>query len=400
MKKLIALMLALVMALSMAACAKAPNSPAPTDPTTPTKDPATLDEVYRRGSYTGDADALITNQDTVVATLGDATLTNGLLQIYYWMGVYDFLSSNGNTLSQYGLDITKPLDAQTCPETDGTWQHYFLSNAIAGWRNYQSLAMAGEEAQLPLSNEYQKILDGLDEELAQEAAKGGYASIDAMIQADAGPGCTAEDHYRYTELFYTAYNYFNDMFYKIEVTDDMINEYFTEHEASLAVNGINKNTGDSYLVRHILFQVAETKTDDDWDACHKKAQDMLDQWLAGEATEDSFAALAKEHSEDPGSKAAGGLYSGLSDKTSFVKEFKDWYLDKDRKAGDYGLVKTSYGYHIMYFSGTEPIWVFYCREAVTDKLSTENVADAMEKHEIVINYDKILLGDVKLIEDK
>ena len=84
----------------------------------------------------------------------------------------------------------------------------------------------------------------------------------------------------------------------------------------------------------------------------------------------------------------------------FVKEFKDWYLDKDRKAGDYGLVKTSYGYHIMYFSGTEPIWVFYCREAVTDKLSTENVADAMEKHEIVINYDKILLGDVKLIEDK
>lgn len=39
----------------------------------------------------------------------------------------------------------------------------------------------------------------------------------------------------------------------------------------------------------------------------QKAQDILDEWKAGDATEDSFAALANEYSQDPGSNTTGGL---------------------------------------------------------------------------------------------
>ena len=35
--------------------------------------------------------------DTVVATFGDQKLTNGELQAYYWMSVYDFLNQYGKT---------------------------------------------------------------------------------------------------------------------------------------------------------------------------------------------------------------------------------------------------------------------------------------------------------------
>ena len=34
-----------------------------------------------------------------------------------------------------------------------------------------------------------------------------------------------------------------------------------------------------------------------------------------------------------------------------VKPFQDWSLDESRQTGDTGIVKTDYGYHIMYFVG-------------------------------------------------
>lgn len=414
MKKLIALLLVLALSLSVVGCSQntstTPGStPGTTNPdgtvgsgapTSPPKDPAELHELYKRGSYTGsDADVLAAH-DTVVATLGDATLTNSMLHFYYWMGVYDFISNYGSYLSQTGLDINKSLDAQALTGTDGTWQHYFLDNALGSWRYYTAMAMECELTGTPISAEYQKNLENFYDELTKTATENGFSSIDAMIQSDMGIGCTAEDYYTYTEIGHKAHTYFTKLFYEISFTDEQIEAYFTENEAALAVDGITKTTGDSYLVRHILFQVAETKTDADWEECRQKAENLMNTWLAGDATEDSFAELAKEHSEDPGSQGAGGLYSGLTSQTSFVQEFKDWYLAAGRKPGDYGLIKTSYGYHIMYFSGTEPIWEFYCREALVDEESAKQVNAIVEKYELVVDYDKILLGEVKLTEEK
>ena len=40
-----------------------------------------------------------------------------------------------------------------------------------------------------------------------------------------------------------------------------------------------------------------------------------------------------------------------------VQEFNDWVFDPERKTGDTGIVKTTYGYHIMYFvSNSIPAW--------------------------------------------
>jgi parvulin-like peptidyl-prolyl isomerase len=121
-------------------------------------------------------------------------------------------------------------------------------------------------------------------------------------------------------------------------------------------------------VRHILFMVNKNdldSTSESYDAdlqarqdeAKAKAEDALAQWKAGDATEDSFAALANELSEDGGSNTNGGLYTEIY-KGQMVTEFNDWCFDSSRQAGDTGIVyNENTGYHVMYFVGDDiPYW--------------------------------------------
>ena len=112
-------------------------------------------------------------------------------------------------------------------------------------------------------------------------------------------------------------------------------------------------------VRHILAgfeggttdeQGNTTYSDEEKAAAQKTAEDLLSQWKQGEATEESFAALATEKTTDPGSKENGGLYENVY-PGQMVASFNDWCFDSSRKPGDTGIVETTYGYHVMYFVG-------------------------------------------------
>ena len=81
-------------------------------------------------------------------------------------------------------------------------------------------------------------------------------------------------------------------------------------------------------------------------ALYKEAQDILAGYLAGDKTEDAFAELAKKHSADSNAED-GGIYEDVP-QGQMVAEFENWSLAEGRKAGDVGIVETTYGYHIMY----------------------------------------------------
>lgn len=388
MKKLIALLLAVVMLLTLFGC----NA---TDPaqTTEGKNKGPL---FDRDSYTADDASVLAARKQTVATVGTAALTNGTLQIYYWSGVYEFLNNYGYYAPYFGLDYSKALDNQPCAENDGTWQQYFLSDALQTWHNYQAMALMANDAKMTLSEAFRAELDALDQKMSDAAAEGGFESVDAFIQDEMGPGCTYEEYRAYMEVYYMGLQYFTTVMDGYEITDDMISNYFTTHESELKNNGITKDSGDVCSVRHILIEVAAGKTDADWEACRVEAQALLDEWLAGDCTEDTFAAFATEHSADGGSGANGGLYTGLNKDTNFVQEFKNWYLDESRQAGDYGLIKTTYGYHIMYYSGSEPGWVSQCRNLLRSEYSATVISTAAARYPITVAYEKILLGEVSL----
>lgn len=117
----------------------------------------------------------------------------------------------------------------------------------------------------------------------------------------------------------------------------------------------DNNDYETVNVRHILVQVGATgedgsSTDADWDAALASIEEIEALWSESEMTEDAFATLAGEHTQDPGSSSTGGLYENVY-KGQMVTEFEDWCFDPARQIGDTGIVKTDYGYHFMYFSG-------------------------------------------------
>ena len=109
-------------------------------------------------------------------------------------------------------------------------------------------------------------------------------------------------------------------------------------------------------VRHILVQAEDTDgdgtiSDEEKAAAEEKMNDIKAEWEAGEQTEDAFAALANEYSEDPGSNTNGGLYENVY-KNQMVAEFNDFCFAEGRKAGDVDVVyNENTGYHLIYFVG-------------------------------------------------
>ena len=113
-----------------------------------------------------------------------------------------------------------------------------------------------------------------------------------------------------------------------------------------------KHQAKTVSARHILFMTVDNSTGEALEADKiaekkKNAEDALKKWESGEKTEGRFAALATELSEDS-SASNGGLYENIL-PGQMVPEFDSWIFDASRKAGDYELVETEYGYHIIYF---------------------------------------------------
>ena len=138
-----------------------------------------------------------------------------------------------------------------------------------------------------------------------------------------------------------------------EGKDEVVNGYYVVRYGSM-----NDNTMKLQNVRHILilFKDANNKTYSDGtktftEAQKKTAKDKMDkiveEWEASDKTEEAFGKLADKHSED-GDGTTGGLYEDIY-PGQMVTNFDKWCFDEARKTGDYEVVETEYGYHLMYY---------------------------------------------------
>lgn len=376
---------------------------AATEQTTPPTIPAdgNPDDVTCKGSYTAADEAVLADRDTVVATMGENTLTNSQLQVYYRMVIQNYLANYGNYAVYLGLNPTQSLDTQLCPQAEGlTWQQYFLQSALNDWQQMLAVSLAAEEAGHSMDERSKKELDNLDKNL-EEIAASFSVDVEELLLKNFGPGVDREDYRYFQEVFHSGYSYFDAQVSKLKPTDKELEAFFAEHEQQYAEGGMTKE--DNYVdVRHILVmaeggttddQGKTTYTDEEWAACEKKAQEVLDTWLAGDKTEESFAKLATEKTQDPGSQGTGGLYERVYEGQT-VQAFNDWCFDESRKAGDYGLVKTEYGYHVMYFVDRYPQWSYVAEQDWIQTQTRQMIDDLVKEHPIQVSYEKIRLGDV------
>ena len=154
-------------------------------------------------------------------------------------------------------------------------------------------------------------------------------------------------------------------------------------------------------VRHVLLQPegGETSedgypvfTDEAWETCRQKAEKIYTQWQAGDKSEESFAQLAMDYSEDSNA-STGGLYEAVT-VGQMVKDFENWCFDEVRQIGDHGLVKTQFGYHIMFFCGVEDAWFAQAKADMVDDLAMDMIPAMMEKHPATVDYSQMVLGEV------
>lgn len=94
-----------------------------------------------------------------------------------------------------------------------------------------------------------------------------------------------------------------------------------------------------------------------------EAKRILQEFTGGEQTGERFAELAEQYSEDGRNEedkklvTAGGLYSDITKSSNFVEPFLKWIFDTNHKVGDTGLVKSVYGWHVMYVDTVkDPAW--------------------------------------------
>lgn len=355
-------------------------------------------------SYTVSDEEAAAAADVVVATMGDKGLTNGELQAYYWQEVFLFLQEYGSYAEYIGLDLYAPFDRQLTEmgEKPMSWQQFFLESAIYSWQNYQSMTLEAESVNYQMPADRQAELDSLPADLEESAKSGGFADVDEMIRQNVGANCSLETYLSYVGVYYKGLSYYSDWVNALNPTDAEIEAFFTENEEYYAASGITKDT--KYVdVRHVLLmpEGGETGedgypvyTDEAWEACLQEAEEIYGNWQQGDLSEESFAQLAKDHSED-GNASTGGLYENVY-VGQMVETFENWCFDATRQVGDHGLVKTPFGYHIMFFSGSRDAWKVNAKNDLIDETAYNKVPEIMEKYPATFDFSKVALSELNL----
>lgn len=358
-------------------------------------------DLYFRDSYTAADEKLEKDADKVVATLGNRELTVAELQLYYTNNVYNFLNQNYSYLAYFGLDITLPLDEQTNPMAEGqTWQQYFLESALANWQTYALLQTMMEQEGYTPSQALLTDLEGMEGEIDALAVSYGYENAQVYLDEEMAPGITLDIYLQFNEDYYTANEYLDQCYTALMPTAEQIDEYYLENQETFMNNGVEPDMGLQSSVRHILIQPEGgttdennnvTYSDEEKAAAYAEAERILEEWKAGEATQESFGELANTYSKDGGSNTTGGLYEGINIDASYVEEFRAWAVDAARQPGDTAIVETEFGYHIMYFVSGEDYFTYIVREQLVAQRIQEKLLTAQETYPMEVNYKKILL---------
>lgn len=162
-----------------------------------------------------------------------------------------------------------------------------------------------------------------------------------------------------------------EVFKDVTATDEEIKTYFDE----------NKESFETATVSHILIKD------------EAKAKEIREKAASGE----DFAALAKEYSEDTGTKDAGGSLGTVAyNSTSYVAEFMEGVrATKNNEISE--PVKSDYGYHIIKVTDYKQETLEGAKESIKTNLEnqkkndlyTEKIEQWKKEYKVKIYEDRL-----------
>lgn len=155
---------------------------------------------------------------------------------------------------------------------------------------------------------------------------------------------------------------------QVSVEDAEVRKYYEEHQSEFG-------SQEQRQAAHILISVAAQASDADKQAAKAKAEQVLQKVKQSPG---SFAALAKEFSQDSWSASSGGRLETMERGTSGVsKSFEDVVFNL--KAGEISdLVQSDSGFHIVHLLAIKPSKVQAYNEVsglIAQRLKTQKAGD-------------------------
>ena len=399
--------------------------PETTEATVPVTVPADGNpgDVTCQGSYSDQS----ADPDAVVAELGDLTLTNEQLQVWYWLAVAERAQGPYDAAP----DLSRPLDTQACPLDDSvnSWQQYFLKQALNTWHSAGALELqarvqplATEEAYQPNLDNYETYMTGmpaaeylygydpiyqpnsmheawltaLPETLEELARQKGYADLADM--ASTAFGTSAEALTEAVRMYNFSYMYFTTLGYSVDASEEAV-------LAHMEAAGGYDQAGYTVDIRHILLVPQGTEeapvtvgadgtvtcSEEAWEACRAEAEAMLAAWAKDRRCSGAtFSELAVKHSGDTGSALNGGNYRGLR-QGQILAELDAWCFDAARQSGDTAILRSRYGLHMLYFTGATDNAFARAKADLTAQTMQGLMTAAREQYPATIDYSAISL---------
>lgn len=241
---------------------------------------------------------------TKVAESEHYYVTGTMLSYYFYQNYSYFLSTYGSIASYMGLNTGASLKTQTMQSGDGTWFDYFMTSVST---EIEQMLVYCEEARargIELDDEDYAEIDEAMKSLEQAAASSGY-SVNGYITGMYGTGVKKSDIRAALEMSQLAAKVSEAVSegFKNDVTDDEINEYFTNNPANFLTAGILTYTFSTDKPEEGATDTAEydakvielNKQAEALKEC--KTQDDFKKFVANYVAENGFDALYAEKAE-------------------------------------------------------------------------------------------------------
>ena len=330
-------------------------------------------------------------------TVNGERYSSELLNIYYVKVFESFLQYYGDYVSYFGIDVSngaKGLENQASDYSeDGTWRGAFIEYMLDEFQSTRMLCDYAEKNGIGISDEEAEALENSINELYEAAENSEYDTVGEYLESLYGTGVTEEIYLSYlneTALANSAYySYYSALTFSDEELEEAYAELGYEDSNDYALTSM----------RHILIMAEADEdggySDEAVSAARAKAEEIYESWLSGDATEDSFALLAGEYSDDTGSSQSGGLYENIY-KGEMVDGINDWLFSDERAAGDTAIIDNSGSYtgtHIVYFVGTGEIyWKYLAQQSLLSDYVDNWLTEMSEDYVIEEGADMASVG--------
>lgn len=313
-------------------------------------------------------------------------------------------------------------DEATLKEFEGENGHKYNSYSYATYylatTKYLTGGTENEKGEVTYTDAERKAAEEACKNAAQAVADGSYADVDAFntalkaIPANLNLGSVNATVYEeklysdvsslFVDFVSTADRKAGDMTIIPKVSGTEDNQTIDGYYIVMHLD-TNDNTFFLKNVRHILVipnggtynsvTGYYDYTEAEMAKAKEEAQQLLDTWLSGKATEMSFSLMANEKSDDQGGKVTnGGLYENVF-PGQMVKEFDEWCYAEGRQHGDYEIIGTDFGYHIMFFSG-DSTYTYRSFMLTSDKRNL----DAKAWYDALIDTVEVVTLDLQYVD--